>query len=235
MKEKISGKRILLTGASRGVGLASARLLLQNGAEVLGVAQNAGRLASAQSELSKLGKFSSVCVELTAPSAPAVISQAVSDRWGALDIVIHNAGVQLHHEGGILGEPDGILERSMDIHVMAPFRITRALLPLLEKGNEPKIINVGSGAGTLDAMKEPGIASYRLSKWAESGLTMLQAKELEGKICVNAFDPGWVRTDLGGPNAPGTAEEAAEGLLETLILPWTETGNFYKDGKRIPW
>lgn len=235
MSEAISGKRILLTGASRGVGLASARLLLQKGAEILGIARDADRLKRAEAELSKLGPFTTLCLELTEPTTATTIANAVEQRWGALDIVIHNAGVQLHHEGGIHGEPEGILERSMDIHVMAPFRISRALLPLLQKGNRPKIINVGSGAGTLDAMKEPGIASYRLSKWAESGLTMLQAKELEGKICVNAFDPGWVRTDLGGPHAPGTAEEAAEGLLKTLVLPWEESGNFYKDGEKIPW
>lgn len=235
MTNLLEGKRILLTGASRGVGLASARLLLKNGAEILGVAQNAERLARAEAELSALGKFASLCVELTAPDAAQVITEAVRNRWGALDFVIHNAGVQLHHEGGILGEPEGLLEKSMDIHVLSPFKISRSLLPLLKLGKEPRIINVGSGAGTLAAMKEPGIASYRLSKWAESGLTMLQAKELEGVICVNAFDPGWVRTDLGGPRAPGTPEEAAEGLLKTLLLPWEESGNFYKDGKKIPW
>lgn len=235
MTDTLTSKRILLTGASRGVGLASARLLLKNGAEVLGVAQNASRLALAEKELSALGKFTSLCVQLTDPSAASQIADAVKERWGALDIVIHNAGVQLHHEGGILAEPEGILERSMDIHVMAPLRITRSLLSLLKLGSDPTIINVGSGAGTLAAMTEPGIAGYRLSKWAEAGLTMLQAKELSGTICVNAFDPGWVRTDLGGPNAPGTAEEAAEGLLKTLLLPWKESGNFYKDGEKIPW
>jgi NAD(P)-dependent dehydrogenase (short-subunit alcohol dehydrogenase family) len=235
MTSTLTGKRILLTGASRGVGLAAARLLLKNGAEILGVAQNAERLARAESELRTLGKFTSLCVELTAPDAARVITEAVQERWGALDIVIHNAGVQLHHEGGILAEPEGLLEKSMEIHVFSPFRITRSLLPLLKKGREPRIINVGSGAGTLAAMKEPGIASYRLSKWAESGLTLLQAKELEGEVCVNAFDPGWVRTDLGGPKAPGTPEEAAEGLLKTLLLPWEESGFFYKDGAKIPW
>lgn len=235
MNDTLKGKRILLTGASRGVGLASARLFLKNGAEVLGVARDPARLSQAEEELSTLGKFSSLCVELTASDTPNKISAAVEQRWGALDILIHNAGVQLHHKAGILGEPEGLLEKSMDIHVMAPFHITRTLLPLLMKGNKPKVINVGSGAGSLDAMREAGIASYRLSKWAESGLTMLQAKELEGVICVNAFDPGWVRTDLGGPEAPGTPEEAAEGLLKTLLLPWEESGNFYKDGVKIPW
>lgn len=235
MTDTLMGKRILLTGASRGVGLASARLLLESGAKVLGVAQNSSRLSKAAKELSALGEFTSLSVELTDPLAADKIAEAVNERWGALDILIHNAGVQLHHEGGILEEPEGILERSMDIHVMAPLRITRSLLPLLKRGVEPTIINVGSGAGTLSAMTEPGIAGYRLSKWAESGLTMLMAKELFGVMCVNAFDPGWVRTDLGGPRAPGTPEEAAEGLKKTLLLPFKESGHFYKDGEKIPW
>ncbi len=76
---------------------------------------------------------------------------------------------------------------------MVPFRLTRALLPLLEKGHEPRVINVSSVAGSLDAMVEPDIAAYRLSKWALNGLTMLRATELAGRVSVNAFDPGWVK------------------------------------------
>jgi NAD(P)-dependent dehydrogenase (short-subunit alcohol dehydrogenase family) len=233
----LAGKRILLTGVSRGVGLAAARLLPKSGAQVLGVARDQARLESATGELDELarGAFTSVCAELSDARTPELLAAAVRERWGAVDIVIHNAGVMLHHEGGIMGEPEGILEQSLDINLLAPFRVTRALLPFLNKGNEPRILNVGSGAGNMEAMREPGIASYRLSKWALGGLTMLQAKELAPEISVNAFDPGWVRTDLGGPQAPGTPEEAAEGLLKTLAVAWKENGNFYKDGKVIPW
>jgi NAD(P)-dependent dehydrogenase (short-subunit alcohol dehydrogenase family) len=84
-------------------------------------------------------------------------------------------------------------------------------------------------------MSEENIASYRLSKWALNGLTMLQARQLKGQVHVSAFDPGWIKTDLGGPLAPGTTEEAAAGLLKTLLVPWQDTGNFYKDGQIIPW
>lgn len=237
MTEQLKAKRILLTGTSRGVGLAAARLFLQEGAEILGVARDAARLASVQKELESLapGRFTSLAVDLASPEAPELIAQAVQERWGAVDVVIQNAGVMLHHENEIMSEPDGKLEESMDINVFAPFRVTRALLPLLLKGKEPRLLNVGSGAGTVDGIKEPGIASYRLSKWALHGLTMMQAKEFKGQISVNGFDPGWVRTDLGGPQAPGTAEEAAAGLLKTLLVPWETVGCFFKDGEEIPW
>jgi NAD(P)-dependent dehydrogenase (short-subunit alcohol dehydrogenase family) len=80
----------------------------------------------------------------------------------------------------------------MDINLYAPFRITRTLLPLLRQGNEPRLLNVGSGAGTIALMTDPGIASYRLSKWAVNGLTMLQAKELEG-VSLRSWPPDPLR------------------------------------------
>lgn len=235
MTQQLKGKRILLTGASRGVGLAAARLFLKEGADILGIARDAERLATVQTELGKSGRFASLAVDLASPEAPARVAQALEKKWGAVDIVIQNAGVMLHHDGEIMQEPAGILEESMNINVFAPLRVTRALLPLLEKGEQPRLLNVGSGAGTVDGIKEANIASYRLSKWALHGLTMMQAKELKGRVSVNGFDPGWVRTDLGGPQAPGTAEEAAEGLLRTLLVPWETIGTFFKDGQEIPW
>jgi NAD(P)-dependent dehydrogenase (short-subunit alcohol dehydrogenase family) len=83
-------------------------------------------------------------------------------------------------------------------------------------------------------MRTLGIPTYRLSKWALNGLTLLLARELAGKVAVNAFDPGWVRTELGGPNAPGTPDESARGALALLTMPFAETGKFWKDGNEIP-
>ncbi len=114
-----------------------------------------------------------------------------------------------------MDEPAGMLEQSLEQNLMAPFRMARELIPLLLKADQPRLINVSSGAGTMDALREPAIASYRLSKWALNGLTLLQARQYAGRLHISAFDPGWIKTDLGGPNAPGTPEEAAEGLLKT--------------------
>lgn len=213
------------------MGLATARLLLREGAKVLGVARDPNRLASVRSELSSLGEFHDLAVDLALESSVAEVHRAASEHWGALDVLIHNAGVMLSHEPELSAEPVGKLEEALATNLLAPFRLTRALLPLLLQGDAPRVINVSSGAGTFDGMLEPKIASYRLSKWALNGLTILQAKEWAGKISVLAFDPGWVRTDLGGPNAPGTPEESAQGLLKTLLLPQEVTGQFVKDGE----
>ncbi len=236
MTQSLSGKRILLTGASRGIGRASAELLLKNGAHVLGVSKTPERLEATQTELSSLGfsKFSILAEELTDPGAPERIRDRILSLWGGLDIAILNAGVQ-YNDGDIMAEPEGMLEASLEQNLVAPFRLARQLLPLLEKEEKSRLVNVSSGAGTLAAMSDPAIASYRLSKWSLNGLTLLQAREYQGRVHISAFDPGWIKTDLGGPNAPGTVDEAASGLLKTLLLPWKASGKFYKDGDEIPW
>lgn len=236
MTERLIDRRILLTGVSRGVGFETAKLFLAEGASVLGVARDPERLERASRELEKIapGRFRSLCVRLGAPGFEEVIREAVQAQWGALDVLFNNAGVMLSHDPGIHGEAPGVLEESLEVNLLAPFRLTRALLPLLEKGHEPRVVHVTSGAGTLDALWEPGIAAYRLSKWALNGLTVLQAAELRGKIAVNALDPGWVKTDLGGEKAPGHPRESAAAALRMLELGFSETGKLYKNGAVIP-
>jgi NAD(P)-dependent dehydrogenase (short-subunit alcohol dehydrogenase family) len=235
MAGSLQGRRILLTGISRGVGRATAELFLREGAEILGVAKDPGRLAQAEAELRKLGKIECCAIDLGHPDAGSRLRNEVVRLWGAFDLLINNAGIMVSHTPEITAEPEGKLEESLETNLLAPFRLSRALLPLLRKGNSPRLVHVSSGAGTFDGMTEPGIASYRLSKWALNGLTMLQAKEFAGKVSVLAFDPGWVRTDLGGPNAPGVPEDSAQGLLKTVLLPFSETGYLVKDGERIAW
>jgi NAD(P)-dependent dehydrogenase (short-subunit alcohol dehydrogenase family) len=239
MQQVLQGRRILLTGISRGVGLAIARRFLPEGAEILGVARDPGRLETARRELEALapGKLTTLVADLGEPGIEAVVSHAVEERWGALDVLFNNAAVMLDPDGtsGLLDQPPGILERSLDINLWSPFRLTRALVPALLRGNEPRVVHVSSGAGSMAGMREPGIASYRLSKWALNGLTMLLAGELKGRVAVSAFDPGWVKTDMGGPDAPGSPVESAEGALALVAAPFGETGKFWKDGQRIPY
>jgi NAD(P)-dependent dehydrogenase (short-subunit alcohol dehydrogenase family) len=233
---QLSGRRILITGASRGVGLETTRLFLAEGAEVLAVARDAIRLERAARELSTYaGRLNTLVADLESPSSVAPIVAAVEQRWGALDVLLNNAGVQIDGEAnGLVDGSEAVLERSLAVNLWAPYRLCLALLPLLRKGREPRIANVSSGAGTFAAMRDRKIASYRLSKWSLNGLTLLLASELAGEVAVNAFDPGWVKTDLGGPNAPGSPLESARGALALITLPFAETGKFWKDGQEIP-
>lgn len=232
----LAGRRILITGISRGVGFETARLFLEEGAEIIGVARDAGRLERARAALDPSGtRLTVVAAELTAEDAPARMSAAVEARWGALDVLFNNAAVQI--DGAVRGIstlPEAVFHASLATNLVAPYRVARALLPLLRRGVEARIVNVSSGAGNLESMQMQDIPSYRLSKWALNGLTLLLAGELAGAVSVNAFDPGWVKTDLGGPNAPGTPDESARGALAIVTLPFETTGKFWKDGVQIP-
>ena len=231
------GQRIVITGVSRGVGFETAKLFLHEGAEIVGVARDPERLERARRELDPSGKRLTVlAADLTARDAAARVAGAAEARFGAVDVLFSNAAVQI--DGDVQGVGDvtePVMEQAFAANFWAPYFVARALLPLLRRGREPRLVNVSSGAGNFESMKTLGIPSYRLSKWALNGLTMLLARELAGKVAVNAFDPGWVKTDLGGPKAPGHPSESARGALALVTLPFSETGKFWKDGKEIPW
>jgi NAD(P)-dependent dehydrogenase (short-subunit alcohol dehydrogenase family) len=237
MESALTGKTIVLTGVSRGVGLAAARALVDRGAHVLGVAREPDRLAAAGQELQRRapGQFVMLEADLGEPGAASLVREKAELHFDKLDILVNNAGVMLWRDAEITEEPPGILEQTLEVNLLAPHRLLRELLPLLLRSAEPRVINVSSGAGTHHGLTEAGIAAYRVSKWALNGLTMAQARELSGRVAVNALDPGWLRTDLGGPKAPGVAEDGADGLLATLALPFEETGKFFKAGVEIPW
>jgi len=232
----LAGRRILITGVSRGVGLETARLFLAEGAEILGVARDPERLAKAQRELAAGGtRLSVLAADVSDKDAPPRIARAVEERWGALDVLFNNAGVQIDGTTrGITTGREDVLEVSLGVNLWAPYRLCRALLPALLRGREPRVVNVSSGAGNLASMTMTDIPTYRLSKWALNGLTLLLAGELAGKVAVNAFDPGWVKTDLGGARAPGIPEDSARGALSLVTLPFDVGGKFWKDGAEIP-
>ena len=232
----LTGRKILITGVSRGVGLETARLFLAEGAELIGVGRDPERLNRARRELDPDGaRLSALAADLTDRAAPARIAAEVEKRWGELDVLFNNAGVQIDGKvKGLLEASEATFDASLAVNLMAPYRLCRALLPALVRGREPRIVNVSSGAGNFESMRSIDIPTYRLSKWALNGLTMLLASELIDKVAVNAFDPGWVKTDLGGPNAPGSPTESARGALSLVTLPFSATGKFWKDGAEIP-
>ena len=120
-----------------------------------------------------------------------------------------------------------MLEAHFKINVLAAHWLTHALLPMLLKGREPRIINVTSGAGTFSALQDPSMPAYRLTKFALNGMSILYAADLTGKVAVNVMDPGWLKTDLGGPNAPGEPPDGAVRMLQVATLPFTATGKFW--------
>jgi NAD(P)-dependent dehydrogenase (short-subunit alcohol dehydrogenase family) len=221
---RLQGRRILLTGASRGVGKETVQLFSREGAEIIGVARDGAKLAALAGEFPG---FRGVVGDITDRGLGARLASAVRERWGALDLLLNNAAIQ-EYNAGFHAEPLDALERNVTTNVLSAHWLIHALLPLLELGQEPRIINVSSGAGKLDAIKaEANMPAYRLSKLLLNGLTISYAGDLKGRVAVNSLDPGWLKTDLGGPNAPGDPADGALRMLELATKPFTVTGGFW--------
>lgn len=231
---KLAGKRVIITGVSRGVGFEVAKKFLAEGAEVLGVSRNRANLRRADRLLRSHGRsYSSVLADVAAPGSARQIRAAAARRWKAVDILLNNAGINL---GGKSFEKEGEkgLEKTLQVNVLAPHRLTLAILPLLRKGRNPRVINVSSGAGSLVSVRNSkSMDSYRLSKYALNGLTMILASQLRGRISVVSMDPGWVKTDMGGPGATHPPSLSAQRALEIALLPARITGTYQIGSKTI--
>jgi NAD(P)-dependent dehydrogenase (short-subunit alcohol dehydrogenase family) len=229
----LKGKRIVLTGASRGVGYESAKRLLAAGAQVFGTARDEARLHKTANELRALGEFTPFVADWADPHAPRRVAEAVAAKWPAVDVLINNAAVQMW-EPGWHAEGLAVFYEHFRINVAAQHELIFHLTAQLRAGVEPRVINVSSGAGRFDALRESADgATYKFTKFALNGLTLLWAQELSGVVSVNAFDPGWLKTDLGGPDAPGEPADGGVRMMEFLAMPWGATGRFWKGNEEI--
>jgi NAD(P)-dependent dehydrogenase (short-subunit alcohol dehydrogenase family) len=227
---RLQGRRVLLTGASRGVGKETVQLFSQEGAEIIGVARDGARLEALSREFPG---FRGLVGDITDPELGARVVDAVKARWGKLDLLINNAAIQ-EYNAGFHAEPVDALERNLTTNVLSAHWLIHALLPWLKLGSEPRIINVSSGAGKLDAVRgEPSMPAYRLSKLLLNGLTLSYAGDLKGQVAVNSLDPGWLKTDLGGPQAPGEPADGAVRMLELATKPFSTTGGFWYGAEAI--
>jgi NAD(P)-dependent dehydrogenase (short-subunit alcohol dehydrogenase family) len=227
---RLQGRRVVLTGASRGVGVETVKLFSQEGAEIIGVARDATRLEALSRSFPG---FRALPGDITDRSLGARVAEAVRERWGALDLLLNNAAIQ-EYNAGFHAEPLDTLERNFTTNVLSAHWLIQALLPLLKQGAEPRVINVSSGAGKLEALKaESNMPAYRISKLTLNGLTLSYAGDLKGQVAVNSLDPGWLKTDLGGPNAPGEPADGAVRMLELATKPFEVTGGFWYGAEPI--
>ena len=160
----------------------------------------------------------------------------VNEQYGRLDVLINNAGVYLEENQKLVVMDPSIFERTMTTNFFGAYHVICSFIPLMEKQGYGRIINVSSEYGAMSELSSPGVGAYKLSKFALNGLTRLVAAEIIGDIKINAVDPGWVSSDMGGPSAPRTPKQAAESIL-WLATVGSEgpNGGFFKDGMQIEW
>jgi NAD(P)-dependent dehydrogenase (short-subunit alcohol dehydrogenase family) len=228
-------KVALVSGGNRGLGLEVARRLAEDGYRV--VIGSRGR-AQGEEAAREVGEGVTACrLDVTDPESIDDCLATIEERFGRLDVLVNNAGI----EGGgwstsatdvELGEVRDTLETNL----FGAWKLTQAALPLMRKNAYGRIVNLSSGMGQLSDMGGHAPA-YRISKTGLNALTRMLAAELAGEnILVNSCCPGWVRTDMGGPNARRSVEEGGDTPFWLATLPDDgPRGGFFRDREPIPW
>lgn len=249
------GRSALVTGANRGIGQQVARVLATDGWDVLVGSRDKknGDAAAARLRKETGGRLKAVELDVTSDASVATAAQKLKDGAIRLDALVNNAGIY-----GAARGAEGAA-RTIETNFFGPLRTTLALLPLLRDG--ATITNVTSGLGSLDNLDaahrrflaDPALSrdalegamhayvkdradwgtdAYGVSKAALDALTRILARELAPRsIRVNSTCPGWVRTDMGGRNAPRSVEQGAASVLYGVMA--TETGGVFRDGTRV--
>jgi NAD(P)-dependent dehydrogenase (short-subunit alcohol dehydrogenase family) len=229
-------ERVLITGCSRGIGLALAEEFARSGYQVF-----AGARAPQRPEFAALaGKWTNLTSLSLDVCDEATIAQSAQSLEGkSLDVLVNNAAI-------FPGEGDEPFERvdpewfneAFDCNVTGVARVTRAFLPHLKNSANARVVNISSGAGSISEKEDFAYYPYSVSKAALNMLTRALAAEFSPKgIVVAAVSPDWVKTEMGGPNAPVTPQESARSLVQIITrLTMDQTGKFLgRNGEPYAW
>lgn len=233
-----SSQRIaLVTGANRGIGFETCRQLARLGLHVILTSRKASQGEQAAASLSKGGfQVDYHPLDVTNGESLATLREFVARQYGRLDVLVNNAGVYLDEGVSIFDIPMDQFRLTMETNFYGPLSLCRLFVPGMEKHGYGRVVNVSSGYGS---MSEIGgrVAAYRISKIALNALTRITAAEVNPRVIkVNAVDPGWVNTEMGGRFAPRSVEQGAETIVWLATLPPDgPSGGFFYDKKPIPW
>jgi NAD(P)-dependent dehydrogenase (short-subunit alcohol dehydrogenase family) len=225
---------ILVTGASRGIGLTLAVTFAKSGWTVFAGARRprSPQLWNAGQEFPALHPLP---LDVLDDASVAQCVQSVSHETDHLDILVNNAAIFPGEGNESLQDLDlAWFAEAVETNVTGVARVSRAFLPLLRKSTAPRIANISSGAGSISDKEDHHYYPYSVSKAGLNMLTRAMAAELRGDgIVVTAISPGWVRTEMGGENAPLSPEQSARSLYTTISgLTMKETSCFLgRDGK----
>jgi NAD(P)-dependent dehydrogenase (short-subunit alcohol dehydrogenase family) len=227
----------LVTGANRGLGLETCRQLLGRGMRVVLSGRDE---TTAQRALDGLGDLarnaSAVRIDVTDYATIDAAHRMIGGRLGAVDVVVNNAAVLLFENSDVLSIPaDGFL-RTIETNLLGAIQVCRVFVPAMAARGYGRIVNVSSSAGQLANMSTYAPA-YSISKAALNAFTRVLAETYRGRgVLANAVDPGWVRTDMGGPSAPRSVQQGADTIVWLATLPDRgPTGGFFRDRHPIEW
>ncbi len=227
---------IVVTGGNRGIGFEICRQLVERSAQVVLTARKAETGEQAIKKLA--GRKSSARfhpLDVTSPESIATLCDFLERTFGRLDVLTNNAGIFSDEDTSGLEVRLSTVRATLETNTLAPLSLAQTLAPLLKRSRAGRIVNMSSGMGALSEM-EGGHAAYRISKAALNAVTGILAAELRGAVAVNSMCPGWVKTDMGGPNAERDVAQGAEtAVWLALDAPQDLTGKFVRDRQVIAW
>lgn len=230
-------KTVLVTGVNRGLGLGFVRSYLAAGWSVLGTARTPGRSADLGALEAQYGaRLVLIELDVTSEASVAQLVGVLNARAGALDLVINNAGVSV--DEGLGDWTVAGFETSFLVNAVGPALVAQAAAPFMQAGSRLIMLSSGVGSSELNINPLVGLDAYAMSKAALNILTRRLASKLSARgITVIALNPGWVRTDMGGGEAPASVSEAIEAMtamIESVAL--SDSGGFFgADGGSLPW
>lgn len=219
----MKGRWCLITGAARGIGYLTAKLMAEQGANLILHSRNLSHTEKIYKEVTGLG-VKAYCVEAELSDLDQVKKMLETiDALGVdVDIVLNNAGMQIAYRTEYLTTPVSDYTLSFNINTIAPAMIMYHFLPKMMKKGFGRIVNTTSGI-RLD----PHQAGYSASKAALDKITIDLGHTVQGTdVMINLTDPGWCRTDLGGPHAPNAPETAIPGIAVGAFVDDKKSGRY---------
>jgi NAD(P)-dependent dehydrogenase (short-subunit alcohol dehydrogenase family) len=230
----------LVTGATRGLGIATVRRLAELGWTVYLGARDPARGAAAAEELPGLDVVP-LPIDVTSDESVATAASAVEEGTGRLDVLVNNAGIAGPRVGPLETGPEDLLA-AYETNVFGPVRVTRAFLPLLRRSAAPRVVMVSSGVGSIARAADPDRVEgsfvslvYPSSKTALNMITSQYARALP-EFRVNAADPGYTATEFNDNRGFQTVQEGTDAIVALAqVAPDGPTGGFFDRNGPVPW
>jgi NAD(P)-dependent dehydrogenase (short-subunit alcohol dehydrogenase family) len=225
---------VLITGANRGLGFEFARQYGADGWRVFATCRHPNS-ATALQGLTKTGTLRVLRLDVT---DDATIKEASRQIEEPIDLLINSAGISGPRDQSTGKVEYGAWREVLDVNTMGPLRVTEAFIPHLTRSERKLVVTITSGMGSIGDNTSGGSIPYRSSKAAVNMVMRTVAIDLADRGIISVvINPGWVRTDMGGPNAPLTAIESVKAIRRLVsTLGREQSGKFFNyDGREYPW